>query len=180
MFEFHYDTVMNPYLFDKGSWRIYELTDSSGTKRTDSMAVEYIKPSDFFYRNGRATNGTHFYGYEIVYFNSVTQSTYIEDVVGNMIMLDKDPFLAFFQWQKDTCSNCNIIPQYLKFYDTLTVKGHIYNDVRLEAFESIHSPSYTLKYFAPNVGLIKEETISNHKVISQSMLMRYKTILFAP
>lgn len=173
-----FNPVMKPFVFDTGSYWIYEKVDTQGVRIIDSQfvtSVRYI--SNHIQQKGLNVRYT---GYHMTIKSQIPSWNPNMYVIGSAISGEPDYSGKYFEWLQDTSTKGLSHSQYSYYYDSLFVNGIFFYKVR--RCDNYSWTDLTQKissvWVSPNVGIIKQAVYLDNKqeVIS---IKRYKTYPYA-
>lgn len=174
-----------PYLFDVGSYWIYQNNDSvsgsdtnvTNTNRIDSVVVKNI--TKYF----RTENGGGGFGsapfknsyeqYSITYYSSYLNAEYTEHLKNVSIA-------KYGGWMYEDVLLCISCPEGNAkiIFDTLVIENNPYYNVsKNKVSENQYITGNYYLYYTPNIGLVKKEILENDLVIRTWNLKSYNVSL---
>ncbi len=169
-----FNPVMKPYVFDTGTYWIYEKVDTQGVHFIDSQYVtSVIHINNHIQQKGLNVRYT---GYHMNINSRIPGWNPNMYVIGSAISGEPDYSGIYFEWHQDTSTKGLSHLEYSHYYDSLFVNGIRFYQVR--QCDNYSWADLTQKissvWVSPNVGIIKQVVYLDNKqeVIS---VKRYKT-----
>jgi hypothetical protein len=170
---------LHPFLFDTGSYWIY---NKSNTSITDSTVVKSITKNTFIVGPmgpGQGDQGDEEY-YNIQYMSFPANNVYNEQLLGYVISrgLFSGGFVLLSSKKiGDKSQNAEI----LDVLDSLTIENKTYfTVVKMKVSQDEYVDQNYLLYYVDSIGVIKKEIMDNGTVTETWNLLRFMTKLLAP
>ena len=168
-----------PFLFDTGSYWIY---NKSNTSITDSTVVKSITKNTFIVGPmgpGQGDQGDEEY-YNILYMSFPANNVYDEQLLGYVI--SRGLYSGGFVLLSDKkIGDKSLNAEILDVLDSLTIENKTYKTVvKMKVNQDEYIDQNYQLYYVDSIGVIKKEIMNNGTVTETWNLLRFRTKLLAP